>query len=669
LAGRRVTRWGLGSSLALALLLISAPGALAATCTATNGGAWATSATWSCSAVPGAGDAVVIPAGKTVTIAAADSQEATTVTLRGTLALGDADSTLDATNLIASGGTITGPASAVTVTLAPAVVATVDASGLTVDGAALDVVGRGALAVLGPLTIVDGGWFESDVGTNWTGSAPWQLGGGADAGVASGFEVVGAQLTIAGATSAQTAPGAGDGVIQLDSGATLSKQDATTTTLAVDVVVDASFVQVIAGKLIGGLQGNAALSLSSGAALGLSGNALQLTTTAVNVAGGTLEVEPGADVGLDLPANPELRLLSLGAGASLDVGIGVGSGALTASPPAEKLAGETALAAGATLSLDGGGGTLTLADQNTLHGSGTLDASLANAGGTLSPSGALHVTGDFSQAAGGTLAIALRTPADGDSLTVDGDVSLAGTLRVTTAYAPAATAAPLVLAATAKPAGAFAKTVAPMAAGRAWEPSYTANGVALQVTGTAGGAAGTLARPSLRPKGLVVGGTAQCVPPVSSAPRKIAFRWLRAGKPIRGATRARYLLHTGDRGRAIACRITVVSAGTTFTATSDSARARTVLAIASAVEHGGHTVTVAVRCAASERTCSGSLHVVVGRRAVAGGRFSLRAPGGLVQLPQLGAARIVDGAAVIHATYRNQAGAARTVTRRLALAG
>jgi hypothetical protein len=194
--------------------------------------------------------------------------------------------------------------------------------------------------------------------------------------------------------------------------------------------------------------------------------------------------------------------------------------------------------------------------------------------------------------------------------------------------------------------------------------------LALVSGGAANGAAATLARPpSLRPKSLVVGATASCVPPASKTGQKIAFQWLRAGKAIRGATRARYLVRGADRGRPIACRVTLGSGGTMLAETSDSSRARTVLAIASAVEHGGGSVTVAVRCAASEKTCSGSLQIVMAGRTVAGGRFALRAPGGVVRVPHLGAARSAGGAIVICATYRNQAGAARTVRRRLALAG
>ena len=77
-------------ALPLALLLISAPGASADTCTASASGAWTAAGTWSCRAVPGPADAVVIPAGKTVSVADDEQPSAASVTLLGgTLALGD----------------------------------------------------------------------------------------------------------------------------------------------------------------------------------------------------------------------------------------------------------------------------------------------------------------------------------------------------------------------------------------------------------------------------------------------------------------------------------------------------------------------------------------------------------------------------------------------------
>ncbi|HEY3612969.1 MAG TPA: hypothetical protein VGK92_04655 [Gaiellales bacterium] len=672
-------RWAVRSAFALALLLLPAPGAFAATCTATGAtGSWYSGGSWSCGAAPTGSDAVVIPAGSTMTIPAPSGYPphrepvAASVTLRGALVLTDDDSTLDTSSLTASGGSISGPQSAVTVTLRAGGVATVDAAGMTLDGAALTVTGAGGLAVAGPLTIIDAGWLQSTVATSWSGTAPWTLGGGSDPSVASGFEQTGAQLTIAGATSAKTAAGAGDGVIEVDQGATLAKQDATTSTLAVDVLLDASTVQVAAGALIGGLQGNAALTLAAGATLGLSGDALQLSSAGVSAANATIEVEPSADIELDLPANPALRLLRLGAGASLDVEVGDDTGPVDAAPAPEILADETALADDATLSIDGGGGTLELAPQDALHGSGTLDGSLTNTGGTLSPSGQLHVTGDFAQAAGGTLALALRSVDDGDGLAVDGDVALAGTLRVTTGYAPAATASPLVLAAGDKPAGTFAKVVAPLLAGRTWVPAYGSSGVMLSISGSpaaAAAAAAALGRPTLRPVRLVVGADATCVPGSASAGRSVAYQWLRGGKPIRGAVRARRLVVAADRGRLLACRVTTTSGGSASTATSEGARARSVLAIASAVEHDGRTVAVTVHCAASERTCRGSLRVLIAGRRVAVGHFSLHAPGGVVALPRVGAMPIARGAVDVRAIYRNKAGSVRTVERRLALAG
>ena len=56
-----------------------------------------------------------------------------------------------------------------------------------------------------------------------------------------------------------------------------------------------------------------------------------------------------------------------------------------------------------------------------------LDATLVNGGGTVAPHGALHLTGDYTQGANGTLQLDLRGAGDGDALTVDGAVALAGT--------------------------------------------------------------------------------------------------------------------------------------------------------------------------------------------------------------------------------------------------
>jgi hypothetical protein len=81
----------------------------------------------------------------------------------------------------------------------------------------------------------------------------------------------------------------------------------------------------------------------------------------------------------------------------------------------------------------------------------------------------------------------------------------------------------------------------------------------------------------------------------------------------------------------------------------------------------GGGVSVALRCARSERRCSGSLRVLVAGRAVAQARFALRAPGGVAHLePIHGTIRPARaGAATVRVAYRNAAGAARSLVRRV----
>lgn len=668
MAGRGVRRLLLCASLPLALLLTSAPGVSAASCIATASGAWTSAGTWLCGAsphVPDDSDTVLIPAGRTVSVADGDTLESGRLTLRGTLALGD-ESELDASGLTGSGGAITGPQYAMlVVTTDEDAQATVDSAGLSVTGAYLNVTGAGTLALAGPLRLRDGGWVESDVDATWTGTEPWQIGGVASA-PASGFEMFDAQLTIAGATAAQTAAGGGAGVIQLDGGASLVKGDATTTTLDVGVLIDSAEVHVDAGRLSGRFQGAGSLWIAPGAALVLAGNGLQVAPPAFTAAGGVLEVAPGAGIALTLPVAPALRSVSVGAGATLDVAVddGTGGPVESAVSPAA-LADEIAIAAGATLSMEGGAGSLALADHDVLSGAGTLDGSLANDAGTVAPQPALQVKGAYAQGAGGTLAIDLRSAGDGDVLRVGGAVSLAGALQVATAYAPGA-AAPLVLGAAAKPTGTFAKVTAPLRAGHSWTPVYGATGVSLAAPG--GGTAPARARPALRPAVPVVGGRTRCLPAGAAGKRGLKYVWLRAGKPIAGARSARYRVRPADGGRALACRITTATGGSTQSATSKPARVRVGLRIGRATVTDAGRVSVTLRCARGERRCSGALLVVVLGRAIARGHFAVRSPGRTIELAPVGGGdRHAGEAAVVRATYRNAKGEGRAVARRIDL--
>jgi hypothetical protein len=561
------------------------------------------------------------------------------------------------------------------VALAAGTQATVDAAGLTVNGAYLNVTGAGTLGIAGPLTLTSGGWVESDTDVTWSGGAPWRL-GGAEGTPTSGFQMFGAQLAITGATSAQLVGSGGDGVIQLDGGATLLKQDATTTTLDVSVLMDTAAVRVIAGKLVGSFQGAGSLSIGLGATLALAGSGLQIAPPSIDMAGGTLEVQPASDIALILPSAPALHRLAIGADAALDVGIDSGAtdGPVEAVPPPYALADEIAIDAGGTLSMDGGAGTLVLADHDSLSGSGTLEGSLSNSAGTVSPKGALSIAGDYAQAAHGTLSLALRGAGDGDSLRVAGSAELAGKLRVTTAYLPAATATPLVLAAEAKPAGTFGQILAPLPSGHSWDATYGAAGVGLALgsAATSAGGPALLARPSLQPAQPIVGGSSRCLPGKWNGARALTYQWLRAGKPIASATTARYHVVPADSGRDLACRVTATGTGGAHAAaTSKPERARLGLRIGTVVADSGGRLSVALHCAPGEKRCSGTLQLLVAGHAAATGHFALRSPGGVVDLaPARAEVRPGSGdAAVVHVGYRNGAGAARDIERRVLLSG
>ena len=109
------------------------------------------------------------------------------------------------------------------------------------------------------------------------------------------------------------------------------------------------------------------------------------------------------------------------------------------------LGGNTLTKTGAgTLSINndlntGGGSVVGLA--GTITGSGTVGGNLTNTSATVAPGnspGTLTVTGDFSQAGGGTLAIELAGTSDGefDVLEVVGMASLGGSLDITELYTP-----------------------------------------------------------------------------------------------------------------------------------------------------------------------------------------------------------------------------------------
>ena len=235
------------------------------------------------------------------------------------------------------------------------------------DGAYVNVTGDGTFGVAGPLTLSDGGWVESDVDTTWTGSAPWQLGGGTGPagppplGLRDGRRAAHDRGRDRGAAR----PAAGDGVIQLDGGATLSSRTRRRRRSASACSLDTAEVHVLAGKLIGELPGQRrARRLSRARRSASRARALQLAPPAIDARRrhdrGRARLRTSRSA---LPAHPALRRSASARAPSLDVNVDDGTGPVETPPAPDASPTRSRSAPGATLSIDGGGGTLALADQ------------------------------------------------------------------------------------------------------------------------------------------------------------------------------------------------------------------------------------------------------------------------------------------------------------------
>jgi hypothetical protein len=162
----------------------------------------------------------------------------------------------------------------------------------------------------------------------------------------------------------------------------------------------------------------------------------------------------------------------------------------------------------------------------------------------------------------------------------------------------------------------------------------------------------------------VVGGRTRCVPGKLPGAHALTYQWLRDGKPIAHASAKRRRVTPADRGHGLACRVTAtVTGGARVTATSKPARARAGLRIGAVTAKPGGGVAVRLGCPARERSCHGSLRVLVAGHVVASGRFAVRSPGGTATLPAAAGGRPA-GAVVVRASYRNARGAARELKSR-----
>lgn len=165
--------------------------------------------------------------------------------------------------------------------------------------------------------------------------------------------------------------------------------------------------------------------------------------------------------------------------------VSVDAGTLALSGPAD-LAASTSLTvkAGATLLVTGrNDGSLTVAPGQVLTGDGAVIGIVSNRG-VVAPDGLLMQTGNFAQAASGSLRITIAGASTFDALRSSGSASLNGALDVgLDTYTPSAGDAFLVFRSASRT-GSFATTNLPsLSAGLGWVVSYLSTGVVLAVTG------------------------------------------------------------------------------------------------------------------------------------------------------------------------------------------
>ena len=250
---------------------------------------------------------------------------------------------------------------------------------------------------------------------------------------------------------------------------------------------------------------------------------------------------------------------------------GFGTHALTLTGGTTTVARGDTLASGA-LTITGGtvqddgivGTTSTTMTGGTLDGTGTVDGTLTNSSGTVSPGntvpglGTLTTTGNYSQGGGAELAIELvgTTAGSGFSqLQVAGYVSLGGNLYLAdgSGFVPAQRDTFAIVTATQTPTGAL--TVTGPGAG-SYSYGFSSDTVTLSVLPTPGNAG-----PPAITGTLSVGQTLTCSPGTWSGnePITFAYQWNRDGSPIANATSQTYVVTSADQSHSLTCTVTATN--------------------------------------------------------------------------------------------------------------
>ena len=216
-------------------------------------------------------------------------------------------------------------------------------------------------------------------------------------------------------------------------------------------------------------------------------------------------------------------------------------------------AGVTNVHAGATL------GANPQIQGGTVKGTGTINGDVTNTSGLVAPGaspGLLTVTGNYTQASGGTLDVAIAGLTPGtqfDQLLVGGVASLGGTLALhSVTFTPALTDTFKIIRGASSRTGTFATlTGASTGTGATYSAQYDSDGATLLVNGTP--PANTVA-PSIPATGHP-GDVVTCNPGTWTGAPTFAFAWTRGGTPIAGQTAQTRTLTTDDIGHDLRCRV------------------------------------------------------------------------------------------------------------------
>jgi fibronectin-binding autotransporter adhesin len=426
--------------LAAALVVLPTQTAHAATCSSVRSGVWNDPGTWSCGLVPGAGDSVTINDGHTVTLTA--DADVMSLTVSGTLDLGDQVLTVHNSTIVNNTGTVNGAGAfhtAGTVSLSisgsfnpPLTVA----SGTTTTAAYNYGRLKSAVIVAGGATLSVSNWGGLTVEGNLTAAGTLAVGTSAYLNAKGNLDATGTVAVGADAGLSVYGNLSTSGALTGNSGSSLyfygSSFFHTGSALTVaNVSFRGSGTQILSGSGFANWTGAGSFSVESGAIVALPADAI-MAFSQYGISG-TLSLN-----GHTLTLNPASALTFTNSG-TFDIGAQTFAFAATGGATFNddgSYGGGTVNGTGifrttGTVSLNVGGAfnpPLTIASGATtitnLYNRGSL-----NGGVTVASGAALNLNGVLSVKANLTAAGTL-TVANGYSLSVGGDLSTTGTLAI-----------------------------------------------------------------------------------------------------------------------------------------------------------------------------------------------------------------------------------------------